>query len=307
MFNFQLSYQVRNIITLSVILILITSVGGYYVFISYPGKIDELDKKINNIQSQINELEFVAVQLEEAQNKIEEEKIRLSLVDKHIVPKVSAAETYKYLNTLLNYSGFLKFDMIHTGTEKKKKYSQHIYSVKGEGSFSAIYKFLGYLEGGPEIYKINKLTLRAVEVTDIETQSQDLIVTFEFEIDALFAQDQDLPPINKTLDDVKFASAKNPFYPYVKKELPPNFYDLLEVERAELKAVMADRAIVVDHNQNTHYIREGDEIYLGYVKKIDEANNRVIFTLDKGGIVEDFVLELRFGVDEDQEKGKIKG
>jgi hypothetical protein len=123
---------------------------------------------------------------------------------------------------------------------------------------------------------------------------------------ALFAKGQDLPPIKKTLDDVRFASAKNPFYPYIKKDLPPNFYELLEVERAELKAVMANQAIVVDHNRNTHFIHEGDEIYLGYVKKIDEANNRVIFTLDKGGIVEDFILELRFGSEEDQ-KNSVKG
>lgn len=299
--NFQISYQIRNLITLSIILILIGSIGGYYVFKSYPEKIEKLDKQIEDLQGKINALEFVAVQLEDARRKIVEEEIRLSLVDKQIVSDVSAASTYKYLNKLLSYSGFLKFDMIHTGSADREKYSQHIYNVKGEGAFSSIYKFLGYLEGGPEIYKVDKLTLRAVESIDLETQKQDLIVTFEFIILALYAKEQNLPPINRTLDDVNFASAKNPFYPYVKKELPPNFYDLLEVERAELKAVMADKAIVVDHNRNTHYIREGDEIYLGYVKKIDEARNRVIFTLDKGGIVEDFILELRFNVEEDEE------
>ena len=305
--NFQISYQIRNIITLVIILILISSVGGYYVFFSYPEKIEKLDKQIKDIQVKIDALEFVAVQLEDARKKIEEEQVRLSLVDKHIVPEVSAAETYKYLNTVLEYSGFLKFDMINTGLVKKKKYSENLYSVKGEGTFSTIYKFLGYLEGGPEIYKVNKLTLRGVETIDLETQRQDLVVTFDMEIAALFASGQDLPPINKTLADVNFVSAKNPFYPYVKKDLPPNFYDLLEVERAELKAITADKAIVVDHNRNTHYIHEGDEVYLGYVKKIDEAHNRVIFTLDKGGIVEDFVLELRFGGEEEQSKGKISG
>ena len=305
--NFQISYQVRNIITLCIILTLISSIGSYYIFFSYPEKIEILDKQIAELQVQIDVLEFVAVQLDEAKRKIEEEEIKLSLVDKQIVAEVSPAATYKYLNTLLNYSGFLKFDMIFMGTAKKKKYSEHAYSVKGEGTFSAIHKFLGYLEGGPEIYKVRKLNMRGVETIDIETQKQDLVVTYDFEILALFAKSQKLPPINKSLDDVNFAAARNPFYPYVKKELPPNFYDLLEVERAELKAVMANKAIIVDHNRNTHFVHEGDEIYLGYVKKIDEEKNQVIFTLDKGGIVEDFILELRFSSEEEQEKGNVSG
>ena len=306
--NFHISYQIRNIITLSIILIIISSIGGYYVFSKYPKQIEVLDKQIADLQVQIQALEFVAVQLEEAQQKIEAEEIKLSLVDKQVVPEVSPATTYTYLNKLLEYSGFLKFDMVFMGTTKKKKYAEQRYNVKGEGTFGSIYKFVSYLESGPEMYKVGKLVMRGVEAIDLETQTQDLVVTYEMEVLALFAKGQDLPPIHKTLDDVKFASAKDPFYPYVKKELPPNFYELLEVERAELKAVMANQAIVVDHNRNTHYIREGDEIYLGYVKKIDEANNRVIFTLDKGGIVEDFILELRFGSEKEKNtKGKVSG
>jgi len=304
--NFHISYQIRNIITLSIILIIIGSVGGYYVFSKYPKQIETLDKQIAELQVQIQALEFVATQLEEAQQKIEAEEIKLSLVDKQIVADVTPAATYTYLNKVLEYSGFLKFDMVFMGTAKKKKYSEHAYNVKGEGTFSAIYKFLSYLEAGPEMYKVRKLVMRGVETIDLETQTQDLVVTYEMEILALFAKGQDLPSINRTLDDVEFASAQDPFFPYVKKELPPNFYELLEVERAELKAVMANQAIIVDNNRNTHFIHDGDEIYLGYVKKIDEENNKVIFTLDKGGIVEDFTLELRFGGDEDQ-KDKAKG
>lgn len=305
--NFQLSHQLRNFLTLMVIMIFIGCLGGYYVFISYPAQVEKLDKQIKDLQVQINALEFVSVQLQDAQQKIKAEEIKLALIDKQIVAEVSPALTYEYLNTILNYSGFLKFDMVYLGVEKTKKYSQHIYNVKGEGDFLPIFRFVGYLEKGPEIYKIRKFQMRGVETTDLETQRQDIIVTYEFEILALFAAGQDLPPINRKLDDVDFALVKNPFFPFVKKELPPNFYDLLEVERAELKAIMANKAIVVDHNRNTHYIQEGDEVYLGYVKKINEEKNRVIFTLDKGGIVEDFILELRFGNDQDQAKVKEKG
>jgi len=303
--NFQLSHQLRNVLTLLIILIFVLAIGGYQVFKSYPRIIENLDKQLKNLQVQIDALEFVAIQLQDAQERIKEEELKLALIDKQIVPEVTPAGTYRYLNTILSYAGFLKFDMVYMGLEKKKGYGQHIYTVKGEGDFGTIFRFIGYLEKGPEIYKIRKLQMRGVETIDIQTQRQDLIVTYEFEILALFAEGQSLPPVHHTLDAVNFVTVKNPFLPYVKKDLPPNFYDLLEVERAEVKAIMSNRAIVVDHNRNTHYIKEGDEVYLGYVKRIDEARNRVIFTLDKGGIVEDFILELRFGSAED--KTKVKG
>jgi hypothetical protein len=114
------------------------------------------------------------------------------------------------------------------------------------------------------------------------------------EIHALYADVKDLPPIKKTLADVKVEEVKNPFVPYVYRELPPNTRGLLEVERADLKAIIPGRAFVADHTGKIHVLKEGDEVYLGYVTKIDVEKNQVEFTLNKAGIVEKFVLKLRF-------------
>lgn len=292
----RLSYKTRNTIVLAVLLTTVSLVGGYFTFIHYPGKINKIDKEITELDRQIKELEFVGTYLAETNREIKREEIRLANIDKQIVNEVSPATTYHYLNQILAYSGFLKFDMLYKGSEKKKSYIQNVYNIKGEGDFSAIYKFISYLEKGPQIYKVRKINLRGVEGVDLETGNYEFIVTFEMEVLALYTKKEvDIPEINRRLGDRRIASIRNPFYPAIKKNLPPNFYDLLEVERAELKAIMPHKAFVIDHNRKTHILEEGDEVYLGYVKKIDEKNNRIIFTLDKGGIIEDFALELRFG------------
>ncbi len=293
----RLSHKVRNILALSFLLIVVLAIGGYYTLSYFPKLIKALDAQIQEKQTQINALEYVGVQLDETVKKIQDEEIKLASIDKQIVSEVSSANTYRYLNSILTYSGFIKFDMIFTGVENKKSYNQNIYNIKGEGDFNAIHKFLVYLEEGPETYKIRKMHLRGVEGIDLESETYEFIVTFEMDVLALFAQVKDLPKIHRSLSDTKVAQARNPFYPIIKRDLPPNYDELLEAERAELKAIMPNKAFVVDQKKNTHILKEGDAVYLGYVKKIDEQNNRIIFTLDKGGIIEEFALELRFSAE----------
>jgi hypothetical protein len=43
---------------------------------------------------------------------------------------------------------------------------------------------------------------------------------------------------------------------------------------------------------NTYLIWEGEQVYLGYLTKIDYQNSRVSFILNKGGIIEKVDLEL---------------
>ncbi|MEL6823506.1 MAG: hypothetical protein AAFP70_17240, partial [Calditrichota bacterium] len=63
---------------------------------------------------------------------------------------------------------------------------------------------------------------------------------------------------------------------------PANPRGLVEVEKAKLKAVMLGRAMIEDHKGKTHMLREGDEVFLGVISKIDQTNNRVEIRLNSG-------------------------
>ena len=71
--------------------------------------------------------------------------------------------------------------------------------------------------------------------------------------------------------------------------------NLPEVERADLKAIVNDKVLIADVEGNIHELKEGDKVYLGYLKRIKPDDNEAHFILNKGGIVEKFSLHIRFG------------
>ena len=128
----------------------------------------------------------------------------------------------------------------------------------------------------------------------------ELILPFDMEIKAYFATVEDLQNDAKKLSDVKVATAQDPFYPSILRNLPLNTDALLEVEQASLKAIIPGKALIADNGGEIHVLREGDRVYLGYLTRIDTENNLVEFTLNKGGIIEKIVLNLGFDANKDK-------
>ena len=289
-----LSYKNRNILILSVFLVVILSVGGYFILYAYPNKIHKFEAKITTVKRQISVLDGIEQQIPLVLDQIEKEKIKLSRLDKQIMVEVTPANTYDYFNRVIDFSGIMKFDLLYLGSKNENGYGYNSYNVKGEGTFKDIYQFIYYIENGPQIYRVNKINLRGVESKDAKLGNHKLVVPFELEVLALFADIKDLPQIHRTLSDVKLTSAKNPFFPYITRDIPPNLNNLVEVERAQLRAVMKGKAFILAHTGEVHSILEGDRVYLGYVTKIDADNNKVEFMLNKGGIVEKYILKISF-------------
>jgi hypothetical protein len=290
-----LSYKLRNLLVVVVLFLLVSSVSGYLVFYHYPKKAKKVEKEINAIKKQIASLQTVEEEYKNIDKTIREKEQRLANLDKKVVPAVTPSESYRYLISILKYSGVLDFDMLYQGVREGGGFSYNVYNIKGEGPFYKIYKFINFLERGPQFYKIERLMLRMVEEKDKETGVYQIILPFEMEIWALFASVADLPPIKRTLASVRVSRATNPFYPYIYRNLPPNTDELPEVERAELKAIVDDKILISDSENRIHELKAGDKVYLGYLKRIDGENNEAHFILNKGGIVETFSLHMRFG------------
>ena len=290
-----MSYKLRNIIVLACLCFLLSAVAGYIVFLHFPKKIVAVEKKIASTKKQIASLQGVEEEYNNIDKIIKEKESRLANLKKRVVPGVTPSQSYKYLISILKYSGVMDFDVLYQGTKDANGYKYNVYNLKGEGSFDKIYEFVTYLEKGPLFYKIEKLNLRMVEQKHKETQVYQIIIPFEMEVHALFADVPNLPPIRHTLNKVRVPRARNPFYPYVYRDLPANTENLPEVERAELKAIVNDKVLIADVEGNIHELTEGDKVYLGYLKSIDAETNEAHFILNKGGIVEKFSLHIRFG------------
>jgi hypothetical protein len=250
-------------------------------------KIQDVDQKITALQGLEEEIEHV-------ETILEDQKTRLKNLDKQLAVSGSPAETYRYINSIMKYSGVLKVDLLFLTNNANENFIYDVYRIKGEGFFPTIYKFLWYLERGPEIYKIKKITFHGVENREIDSTRTNIIVPFEIEFWTVFTELEDVPPINRGLHNVRVSWVRNPFLPFIYRNLPMNSENLLEVERSELKGILPGKAFVEDHTDKIHVLEEGAKVYLGYVSKIDVENNQVVFILNKGGIIEKYILKLGF-------------
>jgi len=82
------------------------------------------------------------------------------------------------------------------------------------------------------------------------------------------------------------------FYPLIRNEILPNIDGLLDVQSAQLLAIIPEGAFLVDSKGTTYLLWEGDKVYLGYLTEIDYNSNVVHFVLNKGGIIEKLTLTL---------------
>jgi hypothetical protein len=185
--------------------------------------------------------------------------------------------------------------MLYTGLQSKGNYGYNVYALKGEAPFESFYRFVWYLENDRRLYKINSMALKGLEVAATEKEEGGVLVTFDMQVHAYFSS---VAELSSSLGERVLSPnllAVDPFEPVISAGVPPNLQSLVEVERSTLKAVIPGKAFVEDQTSTMRTLREGDEVYLGYVTKLDPENGRIECTLNKGGIIEKVELKIRYG------------
>ena len=295
-------YQLRNSIVLGVLLVLILIGGGFYHWIRQPGLIDEVDVKIKKVDTELQNTPDLIGQFNTTRANVQDMQSRWQNRMKDIPPADQTAQTYAYLNRIIELAGFLKLDMIYQGDQKFGNYGYNSYNLKGESTFENYYKFVWMMENGRRLYKIATLNMRTIEIVKAAAEpgkeptpeEREFRVGFEMVIHAYYTPTTDLTGSVGVGDIMPAALNYNPFKPLILSSIPPNSLGLVEVDRSELKAVIPGKAFIQDQNNLIQTLQEGDEVYLGYVTGIDPENGMVEFTLNKGGIIEKFDLTIRF-------------
>jgi hypothetical protein len=215
--------------------------------------------------------------------------------NKDIPPMDITSQSYAYFSRLIDLSGELKLDMVFMGTEPRSNYGFNSYSLKGEAPFDNLYRFIWYMENDRKLYKIQNLNLKGLEIAPTEKEEGRLLVTFDMTVHAYFSS---IAELSSSLGERALTPNGlnvDPFAPVITSGIPPNIRTLVEIERSDLKAVIPGKAFVLDQTNIIRTLREGDEVYLGYVTRIDPELGRMECTLNKGGIIEKVELNIRYG------------
>ncbi|NOY05097.1 MAG: hypothetical protein GXO82_00435 [Chlorobi bacterium] len=286
-------YAIRNSIVLFILLILIGSGGGAYVFWYQADKIDEVKKEREEIRDQLGNVEELYKNLEALQLEVDMLNAAWKERPKYIPMFESATATHEYLNAVLAQSEPIDLNVLTQERVDQEGCGYIHYHVSGQGPFRAVKRFINYIEYGPRLMKLTSLDMR--EIHSLSEDESRIVHSVQFDAE-LLAYFSDQEPFRDSVDlpdvqNVSFADLQyNPFRSLVNPEIPANVYNLPEVEKSTLLAVMKDRAFISDQQNELVMLREGDEVYLGYVSKILPERRQVLFILNKGGFVERYVL-----------------
>lgn len=299
-------YSIRNSIILLVLLVIFCGGGGTYIFWYQKKDLKTLKQERKKIHAQLGDVQNLYVRFEELTRQVQALNDAWKLRPKMIPTLESATETHHYLNSILGLSPEMDLNVLTQEKVDQNGCGYIRYHLAGQGSFHSMHRFLEYLEYGPRLMKLVNVDIREVHTMDEE--HGEIVHTVQFDADLLayfseqpaFKDSANVPQLSEiALTDMK----TNPFCSLVNPEIPPNAYDLPDVEKSTLLAVMKGRAFISDQHGELVMLVEGDEVYLGYVSKIMPERRQVLFILNKGGMVERYVLTVRF---ENQLQGLIK-
>ena len=306
-----MSYKQRNTLILLIQLLLISLSGAWIILKQYPDRFTALNEESLRCERILAERAECDERLAQINFAIEEKRVHLGRWNKTIDSTLTMADVLSYLNDVQQRYGDLKFTLTFVREAQGVGYGYKIFSFNGEGDWESIFSMIWTLENGPKLFVIEKLTLRAVETMEEDSEPPyythfKLIIPFSMQVRAVFSNSANTVFASDQPQQLllQMPTGDNIFNPAIIRDLPPNDRELLECERAELKAVLIDKVMIADHFGKIHSLSEGDPVYLGYLLKIDRVTNCVEFLLNKGGIVEKFKLTFNAGTSPEKPEKK---
>ena len=283
----------KLISTLSVLalLIIILVAGGIYIFVVQRGDISERQEKL----AELNKNVYDPVELDNRYQELERRSAELDSIlanrEFNIPQNISSIKFYTYVNNIVaNFPNETTVNVEYLRQAPDKEFFFHEYKLTGGGNYNDVYKMVYAIEQSKELKKINKLSL--TNLVKIDKEVPMFLVNFELIAQVYYSLDNRFAPAEYVENNLATGPIYDAFYPLIRNEIPPNVDNLLDVQGARLLALIPEGAFVADTKGNTYLVWEGEQVYLGYLTKIDYDNNTVSFILNKGGIIEQVTLQL---------------
>ena len=283
----------KLISTLSVLalLIIILVAGGIYIFVVQRGDLSERQDKLAELNKNVYDPEELNNRYLDLEKRSAELDSILANRKFNIPQNVNSIKFYNFINKIVaNFPKETTVNMEYIRQAPDKEFFFHEYKLTGGGNYNDVYKMIYAIEQSKELKKIGKLSFSNLVKTDDEVPL--FLVNFELIAQVYFSSDTRFAPAEFVENNLSTGPIYDAFYPLIRNEIPPNVDNLLDVQGGRLLALIPEGAFVADNKGNTYLVWEGEQVYLGYLTKIDYDNNTVSFILNKGGIIEQVTLQL---------------
>lgn len=288
-----MSTKTKNTVIIAVIFGVILLAAGAFDFLYQKNKISEKEQEVKELKQYQYDTKVLEEQLASLKKKVAQLDSILANRKYAIPVNISQANFFDFVNQVsYNFSSDSYVNIEYVDTETFPNFNLYNYNLSGIARYADVFRLIYAIEESKNLKKIVNVELSSnVRVT--EEAVPIYLVNFKFVAKVYFSNDDRFSFKGGTENPLDPNPAYDIFYPLVRNEIPPNTNDLLDVQSAQLLALIPDGAFLSDGSGNTYLLWEGDKVYLGYLTNIDYKNNRVNFVLNKGGIIEDVSLQLQ--------------
>jgi hypothetical protein len=262
-----MSSKVKNTIIILVIFIMIGLSSVAFNFVYQKAKISEKQKKIKDLKLYQLDTESLNMQLALLTKRVAELDSVLANRKYNIPFNVSQASFFDFVNQVsYGFSSHSYVNIEFNETETGTNFNIYNYTLNGIAEFNDLIKLIYAIEESKQLKKIESLELSNNVQVDTDG-TPHYLVNYKFKTKIYFSSDNRF-----FVKDLKEnAIIPNPaydfFYPLIRNEIPPNKDKLLDVQSAQLLALIPDGAFLVDASGNTYLLWEGDQVYLGYLSR----------------------------------------
>ena len=292
--------KLRSTLSLVGLLLLIAVFSGVYVFVFQRGKLNEKRNKLEELMANDYNTEQLTLQYQDLLKRSSVLDSILAARKFNIPKNLSSIKFYNFINNVSStYSEASQIDVEFLGQNQDKEFFYFEYKLTGKATYNDLFNLVYGIEHSKELKKLTEISLNNLVVTDQEGMPT-FLVGFSMKVGVYFSSNDRFATASLVENNLKTAPAYDAFYPIIRNQIPPNVDMLLDVQGAKLLALIPEGAFIADNKGNTYLVWEGEQVYLGYLTKIDYEKNKVSFILNKGGIIEKVELEL------EKEKLKVK-
>lgn len=289
-----MSYALRNSIILAVLLVVVSAVGVYWIWLRQDDEKKVLQERREELKGELEIINSVLAIYDAAQEQLDRYKTRWQNRGQIVPGSDDPAATLAYLYDLMELRNVsVNFDFFAKGRVDEEGHSFNMYALEGEGKFENLYGFIWHLEHGRRFHAVDHVQM---DHREGELSGKRDWVKFKMVFRTYFepgSRVEGLQPLEMPARPPLLAHS--PFRPLITQALPRNNLGLFETDGAQLQGLGKDLAYLVDRQGQMHLLREGDRVFMGRLAKIDLEGNQVEFVLNKGGIWER--LKLKVGID----------
>ncbi len=284
--------KLKSTLGLVALLVFILVVGGAYILVFQRGDLNERRTKLDEMKAH-------SYNTADLKDQYQDLQVRAAVLDsvlaarKFNIPKdLSSIKFYDFVNDLSDsYSPETTINVDYADVQPDKNFFYHEYKLSGGAAYNDVWRLIYAIEQSKELKKIKSVSLSNLIKTDEEGMPH-FLVNYNLDVAAYYSNDSRFATSAMVENNLTARPLYDAFYPLIRNEIPPNLDNLLDVQGSKLLALVPEGAFIGDMKGNTYLLWEGEQVYLGYLTKIDYERNNVSFILNKGGIIEKVDLGL---------------